>query len=150
MNLNHINLGVTDVPATVAMFEKYFGLRRAAGMPITPRMAFLNDDSGALLSLFKVDDVIYPRTFHIGFIQKSVEDVRRVHAELTAGGFVAETPREEHGRLTFYFTAPGGFVIEVDAFFKDSVEECHQSPDKGDTHQFSPRIKGTLINSVQG
>ena len=25
MNLNHLGLGVTEVPQTVAMFEKYFG-----------------------------------------------------------------------------------------------------------------------------
>lgn len=116
MKLNHINLGVTDVPATVAMFQTYFGLRPAPGTPQTPKMAFLNDDNGALIALFKVGDAVYPKIFHIGFIQDTVEQVRAIHAQLVAGGFSPGEPREEHGRVTFYFDAPGGFVVEVDAF----------------------------------
>ena len=116
MNLNHLNLGVSDVPATVAMLETYFGLRRAEGTPMSARMAFLQDDRGTLLSLFKVSDVVYPETFHIGFIQDTTEAVRAIHERLRAGGFEPQTPREEFGRLTFYFQAPGGFTVEVQAF----------------------------------
>ncbi len=113
MILNHINLGVTDVPATVAMFETYFGLRRPAGFPVTPKMAFLTDDAGALVSLFQVPDATYPKIFHIGFMQKTAAEVDAIHERLVAGGFDPEVAREEHGRYTFYFRAPGGFTIEV-------------------------------------
>jgi catechol 2,3-dioxygenase-like lactoylglutathione lyase family enzyme len=113
MILNHINLGVTDVPATVAMFETYFGLRRADGLPFGSKMAFLHDDSDALISVFKASDVAYPQVFHIGFMQPSREEVLRIHASLQSGGFHPEEPREEHGRFTFYFQAPGGFTVEV-------------------------------------
>ena len=117
MKLNHINLGVTDVPATVALFEEYFGLKPAeGGFPQNPAMAFLTDDDGSLISIFRARDVTYPKVFHIGFIQENAEAVRAMHAKLQAGGFQPQEPREEHGRLTFYFDAPGGFVIEVDAF----------------------------------
>ena len=75
MNLNHINLGVTDVPATVAMFETYFGLVRPEGMPLTPKMAFLIDDAGSLVSLFKVPDATYPKIFHIGFTRPTAAEV---------------------------------------------------------------------------
>ena len=27
-----------------------------------------------------------------------------------------KSPRDEHGRYTFYFKAPGGFTVEVNAF----------------------------------
>ena len=113
MNLNHVNLGVSDVPATVALLEAHFGLRRLDWVPVNPKMAFLSDDAGALLSLFKVADVTYPKTFHIGFMQPTPAEVTRVHEALADGGFAPEVPREEHGRFTFYFRAPGGFTIEV-------------------------------------
>ena len=117
MNLNHVNLGVTAVMPTVEMFETYFGLRRG-GAPVDDRMAFLNDDRGAVISLFKVKDATYPKIFHVGFIRDTVEEVHALHAELVAGGFEPDAPREEHGRLTFYFWAPGGFRVEVNTFLK--------------------------------
>lgn len=49
MKLNHINLTSIDVPADVAMFETYFGLRtsvaRGNALAVTP------DDDGMLLVL---------------------------------------------------------------------------------------------------
>ena len=116
MKLNHLNLGVTEIAETAAMFETYFGLRRAEGMPFNEKMAFLRDDNEALISLFRVKDAAYPKIFHIGFIQDSVEQVLEVHAKLTSGGFEPDQPKEEHGRTTFYVGSPGGVVIEVDAF----------------------------------
>ena len=77
MKLNHINLGVTDVMATVDLFETHFGLRPAGeGMPRNERMAFLQDDNGSLISVFKSKDVAYPKVFHIGFMQENAEQVR--------------------------------------------------------------------------
>ena len=113
MHLNHLNLGVSELPATVSMFETYFGLHRIANAPSNQKMAFMKDDSGMLLSLFKVEDANYPKIFHIGFIQPSVADVMAMHEKLKARGFDPEEPREEHGRFTFYFKAPGGFMVEV-------------------------------------
>jgi catechol 2,3-dioxygenase-like lactoylglutathione lyase family enzyme len=113
MKLNHINLGVTDVPATVTMFETYFGLRRVPWGPCDDRMAFLNDDDDAVISVFRVKDATYPKIFHIGFIQDDAAKVDAIHARLTAGGYAPEAPRDEQGRYTFYFKAPGGFTIEV-------------------------------------
>ena len=116
MILNHINLGVSDVPATVAMFETYFGLHPVAGFPGDARMAFLNDDAGGLVSLFKVNDVTYPKIFHVGFMRPTVAEVDDIHARLVAAGLEPGRPREEHGRYTFYFQAPGGFTVEVNSF----------------------------------
>lgn len=113
MIVNHINLGVTEVPATVAMFETYFALRRATFYPPNDKMAFLTDDSGMLLSIFRVSDATYPKIFHIGFTQQTREQVRDIREQLKAGGFAPQEAREEQGRFTFYFTAPGGFMVEV-------------------------------------
>ena len=121
MNLNHLGLGVTEVPATVGMLEKYFQMRPVEGSPDTPNMGFLNDDSGALLTIFKVPDATYPKIFHIGFMQDHVDQVEVLHEQLTADGFNPGKMKEEHGRLTFYFTAPGGFTVEVNAFITEEV-----------------------------
>jgi lactoylglutathione lyase len=115
MKLNHINLGVTDVAATVALFEKYFGLRVVNHMPQNDFMAFTNDENDALISVFKANDVVYPKIFHIGFLQDTVEQVNAIHAKLVAGGFDPGEAKEEYGRFVFYLQSPGGFMIEVSA-----------------------------------
>jgi lactoylglutathione lyase len=66
MKLNHINLGVTDVPATVEIFERYFGLKQADGMPRNDAMTFLRDDDDALISVFKAKDFYFNTP--VGFI----------------------------------------------------------------------------------
>lgn len=117
MKLNHINLGVTDVGQAVDIFGRFFGLRPAGGMPNNEKMAFLHDDVGALLSIFRVKDPQYPKVFHIGFLQDTPEEVRSIYAELTDAGFEIPPPAENHGRLTFYFNSPFGVEIEVESFF---------------------------------
>ena len=116
MKLNHINLGVTDVPATVEIFERFFGFTQAEQMPRNEQMTFLNDDAGSLISVFKSKDVSYPKVFHIGFLQDTPEQVWAIHKQLTDGGYAIAPPHENHGRLTFYFNTPVGFVIEVESF----------------------------------
>lgn len=117
MKLNHINLGVSDVAQAVDIFGRFFGLVPSEGMPVNENMAFLRDDAGALVSLFRVAEPSYPKVFHIGFLQDTPEEVRKVHAELTAAGFEIAPPSENHGRLTFYFQSPFGVKIEVESLF---------------------------------
>lgn len=118
MKLNHINLGVSDVAQAVDIFGRFFGLVSAGGgMPVNDQMAFLKDDVGALVSVFRVPDPQYPKVFHIGFLQDAPEQVRAVYAELTEAGFDIAPPAENHGRLTFYFNTPFGVVIEVESLF---------------------------------
>lgn len=113
MKLNHLNLIVTDVPATGAFLEKYFGFRTVA--PGNKNMAFLSDEAGLILIMFKGKDVSYPEGFHVGFIQDSEEQVNEIHERLKADGFDVPAPtRNQAGRWTFYFDSPGGFVIEVE------------------------------------
>jgi len=115
MKLNHLNLTVTDVPESHKFLENYFGLRDAGG---NNNIAFLSDDNGLLLSLTSMKvghetEVKYPDNFHIGFMQESRERVDEIYQRLKSGGFDAEPPREFHGAWTFYFRAPGGFLVEV-------------------------------------
>ncbi|MGW9123749.1 VOC family protein [Paenibacillus chitinolyticus] len=110
MKLNHLNLTVTDVPASQAFLETYFGLttRSTRGSAF----AVLSDDNGAVLTLMKGAEVSYPKTFHIGFIQESEEKVNEINRRLKEDGFDVEPPQRMHG-WTFYVKAPGGFVVEV-------------------------------------
>jgi lactoylglutathione lyase len=115
MNLNHVNLTVTDVLETQRFLEKYFGMRNGGG---NRNIAFLTDDNGMVLTLTSVkvggeDEVRYPATFHIGFGQESAERVNEINRRLKEDGFDVPPPSRQHGSWTFYFRAPGGFVIEV-------------------------------------
>jgi catechol 2,3-dioxygenase-like lactoylglutathione lyase family enzyme len=114
MKLNHVNLTVDDVPAARQFLERHFGLRPYG----EGRKNFdvLFDDDDLVLTLIGVGrskTVSYPKSFHIGFIQPSEEDVDEVHRRLTEDGFDVDAPSRLHGAWTFYFRAPGGFTIEV-------------------------------------
>lgn len=113
MALNHLNLTVPDVAQTRAFFERYFGFRCIAQ---PQSLVVLIDESGFVLSLNNIDKaaaVAYPGAFHVGFRQDSREQVDAFHLRLKADGFDIKPPREFHGGWTFYFRAPGGFLVEV-------------------------------------
>jgi catechol-2,3-dioxygenase len=115
MNLNHLNLTVTDVPQTYNFLEKYFGMR---GVSCNNNIGFLTDDIGMVLTLTSMkvgreSEVKYPATFHIGFAQASEERVSEINQRLKKDGFDVPAPSRQHGSWTFYFRAPGGFTIEV-------------------------------------
>src|SRR4029078_3079626 len=57
--------------------------------------------------------VRYPSRFHIGFIQPTRERVNEINARLASDGYRVPPASIQHGPWTFYFTAPGGFTIEV-------------------------------------
>jgi catechol 2,3-dioxygenase-like lactoylglutathione lyase family enzyme len=112
MTLNHLNLTVTDPTATSEFLARYFGLRPGGG---NRGMQVLYDDQGMVLTLIKgrAEDVKYPPTFHVGFIQPSEQHVNDINARLRQDGIAVDPPARMHGAWTFYFTAPGGFMVEV-------------------------------------
>ena len=128
MTLNHLNLTVPDPSETSAFLAKYFGLQPRGG---NLGIQMLNDDRGMVLTLIKArpedrvegaagkpaaaaaGSVRYPSSFHIGFIQPSREGVDEINRRLRDDGFPVDAPAHLHGSWTFYFTAPGGFTIEV-------------------------------------
>jgi lactoylglutathione lyase len=113
--LNHLNLAVSDVQKAKGFLVKYFGLDpgEKAG---NDNIAFLRDENGMVLTLTNFDhgtEVKYPGAFHIGFIQESRERVDEINRRLKEDGFEIDEPAKIHGSWSFYFLAPGGFVIEV-------------------------------------
>jgi catechol 2,3-dioxygenase-like lactoylglutathione lyase family enzyme len=114
MNLNHVNLTVTNVPAAAEFLQTYFGLKHAGG---NAGMAFLIDEQGMVLSLMKAGRAIsvdYPETFHIGFFVESETLVDEVNQRLRADGYDVGLP-ERHHAYGFYVKAPGGFTVELGA-----------------------------------
>jgi lactoylglutathione lyase len=115
MRVNHLNLTVPDVGQTREFFETFFGLKCVFDLGRNA-LAVMIDESGFILTLNNFDkasEVEYPGAFHIGFMQDSRERVDEIYQQLKAGGYEAEPPREFHGAWTFYFRAPGGFLVEV-------------------------------------
>ena len=115
MQMNHVNLAVTDVSAARAFLETYFGLRCLVA-PEPDTIVVLSDESGCIVALSnfkKGDAVVYPSGFHIGFMQPSREAVDAIHARLSGDGIAVGPCKEFHGAWTFYFKAPGGFTVEV-------------------------------------
>jgi catechol-2,3-dioxygenase len=115
MKLNHLNLTVSDVQVARDFLIEYFGLD-PRGKPGNDFIAILFDDQGMVLTLTNLEhatDVKYPGAFHIGFIQESAEKVNEINRRLKADGYEVGEPSKQHGSWTFYFKAPGGFVIEV-------------------------------------
>lgn len=112
MILNHLNLTVVSPEETSAFLAKYFDLQPGGG---NAGMQLMRDESGMVLTLMKAsaEGVKYPGSFHIGFIQPSRQRVDDINARLAADGFQVPAPSIQHGSYTFYFTAPGGFTIEV-------------------------------------
>ena len=116
MALNHLNLTVPNVPQTRAFFETYFGFRHLTGAPESDTFVVLVDESGFVLSLnnfTEAEAVGYPGAFHVGFRQDSRGQVDAIYQRLKADGFDMKAPHEFHGGWTFYFRAPGGFLVEV-------------------------------------
>ena len=115
MILNHLNLTVAAVDDAARFFEAYLGLR-CVEKKGQNAFALLVDDAGFCLILSNFDRSAapqYPKDFHLGFIQKTKEQVEALHQRLQTGGYASQPPRQMHGSWGFYFTAPGGILIEV-------------------------------------
>src|SRR4051812_25354812 len=112
MKLNHLNLSVADVSETRKLLETYFGFTGLKERG-NDKFDIVFDDNDLVLTLMKDAEVNYPKTFHIGFIQESEEQVNEINQRLKDDGFDVKLPKRFHGSWTFYFRAPGGFTIEV-------------------------------------
>jgi lactoylglutathione lyase len=117
MKLNHINLAVPDIAATRAFFEKFFGLRCAETKGDV--LAVLMADDGFILILSHFEKQVvpqYPRDFHVGFIQDTVEKVNEIYEQMKAAGVDVRQPKTAHGSWGFYVAAPGGITVEVASY----------------------------------
>ena len=113
MNLNHLDLQVSDVPAAAAFFARYFDLERHS-KATSPAIAILGDAAGFTLVLqrLKDDAQTYPDGFHIGFYVDSVAEVHARRERIAADHAVGEIITNNRGTM-FYCRGPNGIVSEV-------------------------------------
>ena len=114
MQMNHLNIPVTDVAAASSFLTTHFGMTEV--VPPSRKFAMLGDGGGMVLVLSNFDNATQsqlPSAFHVGFMMDSRDEVDAVHQRLTAAGFVCDPPRLMHFSWTFYITAPGGYTLEV-------------------------------------
>ena len=114
MKLNHLDLQVHDVPATLGYFERWFGLTPRTNRD-SPALAVLTDGHGFVLVLQRASpgEERYPAGFHLGFLLEDVESVRALQARAKDGGAeVSDVIVNGRGTM-IYFTAPEGYRVEV-------------------------------------
>lgn len=116
MQLNHIDLSVPDVALAAAFFKTVFDFvevqtKGNAGMSI------LRGIDGFELVLTRTQQTgspPYPKTFHVGFLVPTEQDVEAAYQRLIATGLDRpEPPHPIRGKLMFYCHAPGGLLVEV-------------------------------------
>ncbi|SDP48190.1 Predicted lactoylglutathione lyase [Mucilaginibacter sp. OK268] len=118
MKLNHINLPVTDVAASISFFEQYFNFK-CAEIKGDNLLAVLQGSDGFTLVLMadsfnRNGNTTYPDAFHIGFFVESREQVTDIYNRLLEGGYATEHPPGNlRGSFGFYFNAPGNLLTEI-------------------------------------
>jgi len=115
MNLNHVNLVVTDVAASRAFIENHFGFRCIVEKGADTFVGFANKGGMTLLlsNFDHVDDFTCPHLFHIGFFIESDEAVNAPFERFRADGLEVGERKNFHGAWTFYLKAPGGLTVEL-------------------------------------
>jgi catechol 2,3-dioxygenase-like lactoylglutathione lyase family enzyme len=115
VKLNHLDLQVSDVPRTVALFEQLLGFELQSSRASTA-IAILSDGEGFTLVLQrkKNEADAYPEGSHFGFLLDDPEAVRRFHARAVAAGLVEVSELIENGRGVLVYCRTGdGLLFEV-------------------------------------
>ena len=116
MQLNHLDLPVSDVRSTATFFERFFGFRLAE-MKGRDELAILKGEGGFtfVLSPLRSDGPQeLPAELHVGFHLESEDAVRALHARLTEAAVERVSPLDvRRGALLFYCYAPGPLLVEV-------------------------------------
>ena len=117
MNLNHLDLQVTDVERARRFFEDHFGLRLVHQRK--DQLAILEDQAGFSLgvsNLYGSASPAYPPDFHIGFILETEAEVRTSYDRLRAAGVPIKSELSRGGpNLYFMCLGPDSIMIEVRA-----------------------------------
>lgn len=115
MNLNHIDLQVSDVQATVRFFERCLGFTLGTSRT-SPALAVLTNephDFTLVLQRTKSErPPAYPEGFHVGCLVGSVEEVIAFQERARADGWNASDV-QVNGRGTMVYCQAGDVLVEV-------------------------------------
>lgn len=132
MQLNHVNLCSSDVPALTRTLETHFGYRTVDAGTV-PDEAWAPNPGGhyAVLTGSDGSDIVitqieapaagqsaYPAGFHFGLIQPTAQAVADKHAELAAAGYTPGPISDRFEALgatwiAFYCPLGDGLEIEI-------------------------------------
>jgi catechol 2,3-dioxygenase-like lactoylglutathione lyase family enzyme len=113
MLFNHLSFPSTDVAATVAFFVEQLGCsaERFGGSAILKRAGF---DIVIEDATDRLDQVVWPDNFHLGFELPSLDALRALHARFQQQGVPMKTELIAHARGSrFFCEAPGGLLFEM-------------------------------------
>jgi len=114
MNLNHVNLRVSDAAACRDFYVEHFGFRPSFE---ADGGYFLRNDEGFVLALIPAEPhQPLPEGFHIGFGVTSADEVFAVHARLNSAGIGVsnvEDFRPDDQYVTFRLADPDATEVEV-------------------------------------
>jgi catechol 2,3-dioxygenase-like lactoylglutathione lyase family enzyme len=115
MNLNHLDIPVSDVAQTRTFFERYFGFKEVFSRE--DGLTVLLDEDGFALTLSPLPEgqlMKFPVGFHIGFNVDCEDDLFEAHRKLvTAGVPIVRPVGDLAGAMTFHCHAPGPLLVEV-------------------------------------
>jgi len=116
MNLNHMDLQVSDVPAARRFFEEHFGLRCVYERQGLAMLQGGDEFELAVSNLFDSPPPQYPPDFHIGFVLSTPEEVRDAYERVRTAGVSIRTEVSETGpNIYFVCTGPDSIPVEVRA-----------------------------------
>ena len=117
MNLNHLDLQVSDVAAARDFFVRHFDLQLA--FEREGEIALMRDEAGfslAVSNLFGSPPPVYPPDFHIGFVLSSETELRAQYDRIRAAGLPLKADLSRGGpNLYFVCIGPDSIPIEVSA-----------------------------------
>lgn len=113
MQLNHLDLQVSDVQSTVAFFETCFDFELQTNHR-SPAIAILSDRRGFVLVLQRrTGGTGWPEGFHLGFLVEDVQTVERTWKRLGEAGHAVNAPTTNNRGTAIYVRMPDGYLIEV-------------------------------------
>ena len=118
MKLNHLNLVVTNDAAARQFFEKYFDFKCVETKGNDAIAVLKGSDDFTLVMMNPKDNgPDYPKAFHIGFMQESLQQVSDIFTKLKNDGVdVGQEPKNIRDSFGFYFTFDN-IMIEVGYYF---------------------------------
>ncbi len=114
MDLNHLYLLVRDVDRSVDFYRRFFGFDGPADWQ--GETFVIHNTAGFALALTPHESPPpWPAELHFGFLLESVDQAKRLHAEIRAAGVRLLEAYEEPGFCVFKVLDPDGYVVEVEA-----------------------------------